>query len=108
MEGPVKPDLSRHGLSTARRWADCIDTMGGVTQPTLQNPGTGIVISENTHHWTNLGFLVQILIAWDVYTRGIRDRASGVCGLFRTHDHGEMLRSVGLATNSVTIQVQVI
>lgn len=60
---------------------------------------------DNARHWPNPGFLVQILV---VYTRSTRDRVFGVCGLFRTHDHGEMLRSVGLATNSVTIQVQVI
>lgn len=43
--------------------------MGNATQPTLQNPGTGLVISgarhmDNIRHWPNLGFLVQILVVW--------------------------------------------
>lgn len=78
----MKPDLSRQGLSTARRWADCIESMGNVTQPTLQDLGTGLVVSgprhmDNIRHWPNLGFLVQNG-SLGMYTRGIRGRAFGV------------------------------
>lgn len=43
--------------------------MGNVAQPTLQNLGTGLVVSgarhtESIHHWPNLGFLVQKLVVW--------------------------------------------
>jgi hypothetical protein len=48
---------------TARGWAN--GERLWVNQPTLQNLGTGIVDSgagytDSSHHWPNLGFLVQI------------------------------------------------